>query len=331
LKSSTSISHGSGAVDGDALVRRGIVVVHTVHGRKNCELTIAKMPEDTAFVHVNGTPFLWMFEAVLSRCSSLKTIQVIPSAFPGLLGKGGHFLCQARGVDIVAGHVRPEAAWEAGRIVSPQYAAQRRFLQTMSGEQRALFDELLALGFEQATMVARYFCLAEEDYIPQRLLATEYGYANGHSAIVSSILLSVLWYLDDTMKVGEDSMRRGRSIRRHVLRLRPMLASAERRVQLAEDLGVPRFALTLPIARLDVFAALVRLYRDGRMASLLLHREYEMLVLRFGLDDLQAPVYRTLLEVGERLDNLRGDGGVTRERARQLEESALSKLGIVDD
>jgi len=94
---------------------------------------------------------------------------------------------------------------------------------------------------------------------------------------------------------------------------------------------VPRFALTLPIARLDVFAALVRLYRDGRMASLLLHREYEMLVLRFGLDDLQAPVYRTLLEVGERLDNLRGDGGVTRERARQLEESALSKLGIVDD
>jgi DNA-directed RNA polymerase sigma subunit (sigma70/sigma32) len=47
-------------------------------------------------------------------------------------------------------------------------------------------------------------------------------------------------------------------------------------------------------------------------------------VFRFGLD-LEGGVYRTLQTVGDMI------GGVTRERARQLEERALGALGILED
>ena len=59
-------------------------------------------------------------------------------------------LCRARGVEVNSGHIRPDLVWEDDRVVSRHYDAQRRFMSTLSGPQKALFDELLALGFDAA-------------------------------------------------------------------------------------------------------------------------------------------------------------------------------------
>lgn len=106
-----------------------------------------------------------------------------------------------------------------------------------------------------------------------------------------------------------------------------MLASAERRVQLAKDLGVPCLAASFPLVRVDVFQRLIVAQRTGRLTALMLDhaRDVEVLMRRFGLDDLQRPAYRTLSEIGEAM------GGITRERVRQLEERGLGLLGIVKE
>lgn len=123
-------------------VEAGVFVLRVARGRKHCG--IERIDERVTFVHFDGMPYLWAIEEVPRRAPNLKTIQVIPSMYPRI--HSGHELCKARGVEIVRGHHRPECAWTEHRIVAPQYADQRRFMPGMKGEQRAQFDELVALG-----------------------------------------------------------------------------------------------------------------------------------------------------------------------------------------
>lgn len=315
--------HGSGAGQVD-LPKYGIAVVRTVgRSREHALIDVGQIDQEVSFVHIAGHPFLWAVEAVAARLPKLKTIQVIPSALDRFKG-GARELCDARGIQIVGGHIRPEVAWEADRIGNPLYAEQRRFMRTLGGEQRALFDELLALGFDVAKMTARYFCLADEEYVPMRLLAAEYGYAKGAVSSVSTWVLGVLHYLDGTLEVGDLARRRSAALADHVARLRPLLASAEHRQRVVHDLGVPYLAATFPLARTEIFAKVLSAERSGRLAEMrrVYPRDHEALALRFGLDRLGEPTYRTLSEVGEMM------GGITRERARQLEERALEWLGV---
>jgi hypothetical protein len=296
----------------------GIAVVRTARGREHCG--VERLDKDTTFVHIDGPGFLWAFEEILKRAPNLRTIQLIPSAHAKL--RGHLELCAARGVEVVRGHYKPELAWEDDRIVNPQYEPQRRFLRTMGGDQRRLFDELLAMGFESATIAARYFCLNDEPYAPMRVLVDEYDYSKGHVSIISVKVLSVLHYLDDTTVVGDAARLAAATMRARVGRLRPYLASADLRRRLAEEMGLPALPATLPLARAETLKAVLKAKRDGRIAAIRAEhpRDHEALVLRFGLEEVG--VYRTLLEVGQRM------GGITRERARQLEERGLSLLGI---
>ena len=112
--------------------------------------------------------------------------------------------------------------------------------------------------------------------------------------------------------------------------MRPLVASAEQRQALAADLGLPGFAATFPMARVDIFRRVLEAYRSGGFTKIPKPRSREVLKRRFGLDALDPrdlrrvpaapPAYRTLLEVGAEL-------GVTRERVRQLEEQGLKALG----
>lgn len=326
VRSEKVTAHGAAAGMVDPK-KYGIAVVRTANtSRGHVLINIESIEPDVEVVHIAGSTFLWVFDAILAHLPKLTTIQVIPSALDRV-GGSARTLCAARNVRIVSGHVRPELAWDDDRIGNPLYDGQRRFLLGMSGEQLALFDELIALGFDAAKMTARYFCLNGETYAPQRLLAADYGYAKGAIHAVSGWILAVLYYLDSTVEVGQISHRRASSLREHVAKLRPLLASAEHRQRLIRDLGVPAFADGFPLARVEVFKKLLIALRTGRLDRLKRDssRSHEAIVLRFGLDRVDAPVYRTLKEVGEMM------GGITRERARQLEEQALECLGIKEE
>ena len=78
--------------------------------------------------------------------------------------------------------------------------------------------------------------------------------------------------------------------------------------------------------RLELFGSILVALKNGRFASLAENhpKDHRVIWLRFGLDDLNAGVYRTLEEVGEIMN-------LTRERVRQLEERGLTKLGLSED
>lgn len=324
VKRKVATAHGEAGASAASLQALGIVVLHTHGGRTHCMMD--HLNESTVLVHISGSPFLWAFEEILRRAPNVKTIQVIPSAYAKLLPDSHLRLCAARGVNVALGHIRPELAWEEPRIVSPQYHLQRKFMLGLSGEQRQLFDELVQLGFESASIAARYFCLGGEEYMPQRLVAAEYGIPGGRNSSVSEKVLGVLHYLDDTIEVGEGAKQVSRAMRQAVIRLRPYLASAERRMQLEKELGVT-LPSNFPLSRVEVFRRLLEDMRSGRLRKVLLAYPKDLLVLtkRFGLDGLPTPAYRTLVAIGEVL------GGITRERVRQLEERALALLEIVEE
>lgn len=319
MRRNGSTYHGAAALSAETMTANGVAVVRTANGRHH--LATDRLNEHTALVHIDGHPFVWALEEIVKHAPNVKIIQVIPSMFDKIHNSHRE-VCAARGVRIVPGHVRPDLAWEDGRIISPQYQAQRKFMLGLSGEQRALFDELLALGFERAQITARYFCLGGEDYVPQRVLAEQFGFATGQNAVVSRHIVATLYYLDDTIEAGEDSKRAATTMRVTVARLRPLVATAEARVRVEAELGV-QLAPNFPLARLDVLRRLVMDKRSGRLAEVLKNRPNDLraVALRFGLDE-GARVYRTLHVVGDMM------GGVTRERARQLEERALAALGI---
>lgn len=318
--------HATSAVSRDVVETYGIAVVHTSGPRDRAVSAIRDMDKDTLVVHICGTPFLWAFEELLQRLPNLKTIQVIPTMLAKCRARP-HDICRARGVEVKAGHIRPDLVWEDDRIVSRHYDAQRRFMSTLSGPQKALFDELMALGFDAAMMAQRYYRLDGGDGVTQAAIAVEFGLSAADNSRVSGCVLAVLYYLDGTMQVGETSKRRASNMRRTVERLRPYIVSIESRAKLLSELGLQVLAEDFPMARAETLRALLAAVRDGRFAAMQDRdaRGAEATTLRFGLNELERGVYRRLADVGQLM------GGISRERARQLEERALKSLGIEED
>jgi hypothetical protein len=221
--------HSSGAVQPTTLYATGLVVVHTKGGKKQVIMHgLDAANASTRIVHIHGNPFVWAFEEILARAPNLKVIELIPSMVPKCHPESHLRLCRERGVELKAGHVRPDLVWEEDRAVSRQYDGQRRFLLTLAGAQRDLFDELIVLGFEAAAMARRYYRLdGEEERITQSALAREYGMREAQNHVVSETVLSVLYYLDDSVEVGDRSKQRAGAMRERVERLRPYIASAE--------------------------------------------------------------------------------------------------------
>ncbi len=317
--------HSSGSVSpSDAY---GFVVVDVKGGQKRADFSMKAVDRHTTMVHfTGGLPYLWAFEEVLKRAPNLKMIQVIPSMLPHCNPNSHLRICAARGVELRAGHVRPESVWGDGRAISPQFDPQRRFMTTLAGSQKALFDELLLLGFDSAEMAKRYFLLDGGEVISQSKIAKEFGFPEAKNGTVSAKVLSVLYYLDDSVVVGEEARRRARTMREKVARLRDFIGSANAHQRLLDELGLPKLADNFPLARADVLRALLHAPQDRlELLRTTDPQGYKVLTLRFGLEELDQGVYRTLKEVGEAL------GGFTREWARQLEERALAALGIVED
>lgn len=181
------------------------------------------------------------------------------------------------------------------------------------------------MRWDSALMTARYFCLDGEEYIPQRELCPMFGLAPILEHAISAYINGILYYLDGGFPANKRSRQMAAMLKRRVEKLRPLLKSAEQRQALAKELGLAALPANLPLARLDVLKELVAARRDGRLRALASSSQANFgraIELRFGLDGSVPSTYRTLEEVGEEM------GGITRERARQLEERALEILGI---
>lgn len=299
-------------------------VVHTEV--KDKLVRIRHIDPSVTHVHIVGCPFLWAIRLLVRTLPRLRTISVIPLYGKKVSGTSYHSLCQASGVEIVIGHVRPWLAWsDDGRIVSPFYTAHRNFFLGLNGEQQQLFEELLRFNFEAAIITSRYFCLQGGEYASQRRLAGEYGLSTNVS--VSVRVNAVILYLAPAFQTGKQARVMAHAMHQRVIRLRSLFDDVDQQKQRlamlqrrAEELGVDRIPVAMPMARLDVFEALI-VARQGENWRTLASRDRQIVSQRFGLDD---GVYRTLDTVGR-------EHGVTRQRIRQIEEGVLKQLGIPTD
>src|ERR1700682_4824358 len=301
--------HGQNAVSRQEVRDIGYVVLDT--SRRNFEA----IDSTTTFVHLSGHPFLWIIERVLRLAPKLRTIRVTPAMEPKLQDSHRALWRERGGETLVGRHNAAE--WE-GTPRSAFYGSQSKFFRDLQGEQKALFEELLALNFVAAEMAARSFCLHGEEFAPQYKVAMEFGYGD-EDHHVSERINAVLFYLDPSFKTSVRSQQIAAIIRLRVERLRPLVADAAERARAEARIG-RRVPEGLPWSRLPTFEGVLAAVEDGR-ARALDARHHRVLVERLGLEGSRC---RKLREIG-------ADMGITRERVRQLEDDALRQLGITED
>ena len=288
--------------------------------RAAVEQRIATLPPTATIVHCEGHPYIWVIRAVLERCPGLRTLQVIPSGVRKLTITH-RALCDDRSVRIVVGAIYPERTGERANLARTAYQAQRAFMQGLAEEQRVLFEELLALGFEIAEIAARYFGLDGQDaFISQARVAEEFGLApRTGNVLVSRMVGALLRYLDPTCRVGKASLRTAEALAVRVKRLRQTALGDAVRQEWLVRLGIPAIPPGLRPARFDLFEFVLSAFRAGRLAALD-ERTQGILRKRYGLDNPGVAPAVTLQEIGDGI-------GLTRERARQLERDGLVALG----
>lgn len=303
------------------------VVVRTSKSNAREDPSFDALDEKTLFVHIDGHPFVWAIAKILERAPNLQVLEVIPPMLCKI-GKQHRALCEARCVEVRTGHFRPELAWD-GECRTPWYVEHRAFLlEKSSEEQKAKFAELRTLGFEDAEVTARYFCLDGQQYVSQQKVAEEFGIWG--NSLVSRKILSVLAYLNPQLQVGQDAVRFALGYAERVKKIRATIAETRWKEDLVAELGIKDLPAGLPMSRLHVFKQLVLLRKRGALEVQNQNRDetqnqnrLRAVTLRFGLDE-EPGRYRLLHEVGEIM-------GIGRERVRQLESDALEDLGLETD
>lgn len=310
--------HGVGAITKPELVTPyGRALVKTQDVRNHDEVC-SHLDSTTLFVHIQGHPFLWVIKKILERAPNLQTIQVYPTVFPRLNPDTHIKICQERGVRIVTGHWRPEMAW-AGENRSSFYETQRNFFRTLEGDQKNLFNEMVLLGFDEALMTSRYFCLEKEEFIPQREIAVLFGYSSDPTE-ASERINAVICYLDPTFQAGISATRRATQFQKRVEKIRSFLANERWKEEFMQELGISELPKGLLPVFFETYREVIRAWKEGKLEALKTRHErwYQVIVLRYGLLDNQ---FRILGEVGSIIS-------VTRSRVGQLEERAFKFLGI---
>lgn len=301
--------------------RGAYVVVRTSRANARQDPTFQALDDKTQFVHVDGHPFVWAIEKILELAPNLKVLEVIPPMLCKL-GKQHLALCAKRGVKVQGGHFRPELAWDGGECRQPWFLKHRAFLLEMPAGVRAKFDELRSLGFEDAEITARYFCLDGQDYVSQQRISEEFGLSS--NSLVSRKILSVLYYLDPEIQAGQDAVRSAGAYEVRLKKIREAMAKARWKEDLLTKLGLKDLPAGLPLSRLFIFQQLVEAKEKREALRLIWPNRVRALELRFGLAADRPGPYLMLEQVGEVM-------GLSRERIRQLEVAALKDLDLLED
>lgn len=316
--------HGSAAVIFHHMKQS---IIHTKRPISQRDREFSSLSPSTQIVHIDGAPFLWAVERILKQAPGVKVIQLIPTNLRRL-GPGATKLCHDSGVDVVAGHWRPELVWADGENRSPYYKGQRSFLKTLVGEQKGLFAELLRFNFLPALLALRYFCLEGEPYITLSQLILDFGFTEAVTeSRISETINSAFCYLDSEFEASERSVQRAKAMRSQVERMRKQIAIAEHdrakrdKVRAITGRGIPT---GLPFRFYDKYQALVVALLEGKLELLRnhdsrAHRDAHKLVcLRYGFDDNKFRTFSSLAPLF----------GVSKQRVKQLEQIAFAEIGL---
>lgn len=278
-------------------------------------------------VHINGHPFLWAINQIIQQAPKVKVIRVIPSKLRSI-SKSTQALCRKNGIDITVGHWAPHLAWADRRNISIYYQGHRDFLLNLDGEQKKMFDELIMFNFRSAQMAARYFCLANEEFIYQRQVGDLFGLPTSVSLSDMSIrIYSVLHYIDPTFDVTADARVKALSIQNKITKLRKAVESAHKNQEkLAAIMASTQRPIPagIPAAYIDIYEEIAIAYGSKEMEFLRdspkkrYRMIYKALLCRYGLISNR---FTTLRQAGALLD-------LSCERIRQLEEEGLGLLSI---
>ncbi len=284
---------------------------------------LSHLPERTTFIHMDGHPFLWIVKLLAEKIPNLAKLRVTPR-MREKMGQEHLKALTEKGIELVTGFERPELAWKERENRSVSYEAQRNFLLGLDPTKKALFDELLTYGFEEAEMAARYFCLKGEPFIGQKEVATEFGYAGRiANSYVCKKIITVLTYLDPVQFVGcasQSAQGRLNALKHQVETARAASQEVEKQQEILARLGIERFPEKFIFGHLNELEAVHMARKDGRLASLKARNErlYKIVSERYGLED---NIFRTYRELGPLHE-------VTWQRAHQLIQIAYELLGI---
>lgn len=319
----TKTVHGAGAVKIKEFKDHGFV---SISNRKK-HPSHAKLTPDTIRVHINGILFVWLLQRILELCPKVEEVRIIPS-LKRKLSDTHYSIAKERGVKIIFGHINPELKWQEGESRRTQsYIQQQTFFETLTGEQKTLFDELLGFGFEAAQMVQDYFLIDHEQPMFLHDLCDKYGFSKKVDGLTSAMIHAVMHYLDSSFETSLTAEDYARRMTRNVLKIRRYFKDVKHKENLSKSMCLEKLPDDFPLARISDLENIMQAKKDGRLSRLKTqHPNLHLVIIqRFGLENLpKVSQFRTLQQIAD-LDTTKFG---TRERARQLEEKAFSYLGI---
>lgn len=226
--------------DAPELPSSGLLLVHS---KREHPSHLGLRPGVVA-VYINGYPYLWIIELILQRAPDVRRIQVAPCELVNVHANH-RAACAARCVELVVGRGprgggraggRRGRVWEDGKLRGgAKYSADRKFLMELSGDQRALLDELLAYGVKEAEMALRYYAVrGSAKGVTQRRVAAAYGI---HPNTACDNVQGVLRYLDPNHPTGVSAQEVASRLAGRIARIRRETAQQETDQLLATEPG----------------------------------------------------------------------------------------------
>lgn len=296
-------------------------VVYADWPRAKLEEYISSLPETATRIHIDGLPYLWIVEKVVTVISNLEALRITRTA-ERLFGARHRALLEGCGARLEIGYHRPEYAWKDCDIRRKGYPKKSLWLRNLSPEGWGLFQELLALeDADDARITSRYFCLNGEPYIPSHEVGKLFGYSlSCATSLVSFKIASVRKFLDDSIEAPSDICDHVKVLRQKIEAVRTARRKEEDERMLLEAFGILSLPQGLPSSLIALYCIVYSLFWEGELHGCLrkFARGRKALVLRYGIKDGS---FRTYEAVGREL-------GRTGEAARKAEARAFKLLGI---
>jgi hypothetical protein len=282
-----------------------------------------ELPPRATIVHIAQYPSASLIEKVIDSCPNLKVIQFPPSSYKRSVRPGATLpkLLEARGINVTMGTFFPHRKEDLDKRESPVWEARRIFLLDLKPKERRILYRAREMGFEEAEMVFRYFCLDEPR--PPRLsflaLGSKYGgisYTAARNKVLAVLRVLGFPCEEKTIRLGAATfIRKYNKVIRNERKARE-LATKKRLYE--EFQPIPP---GLPQGQWEYFWGLTRIKAQTpeKFASLP-ERFQQILNLYYGLED---GIYRTERKVMMVLGL-----NVTKQMIGSIKLRGLQHLGI---
>jgi hypothetical protein len=228
--------------------------------------------------------------------------------------EAGKFLAE-HNVEVVVGRIGDKRK-DRTDFTTTSYRDKRYFMLRLDEERKRLLEDLKQYAPDLWDITSRYLCLGGEKHIPLIKLAAEKSVSTNH---VTEVVGTVLYHLDSPFDAALASVRRARVLEERIKRGKEEEKEAEAYRARLKTLGLAEEDVPNGISSdyLEQYSLIFKAWKRDELSEMwVTSRERLVLMRRYGLEDKQ---FRSLEEVGQEL-------GVTRERIRQIESSALKNL-----